>query len=115
MTTQRETNKAGDRRGSDRQGNETPTASSTKGPDRKDPPAKSLDAPQASETPGQPGLEKEPNRDKAVGPGGQRLPSDTAQRTTAGHEANVPGVDTPDGIYQIDPTGQKTAEETKLL
>ena len=64
------------------------------------------------ESPGTPGLEKEPNRDKAVGPGGQRM---TAGGKAAGREADVPGVDQPDGINAIDPSGETKAEDQKLL
>jgi len=64
------------------------------------------------EAPGQPGMEKDPNRTQATGPGGQRLTSNTK---SAGREANVEGVDKPDGINQIDANGETTAEETKLL
>lgn len=64
------------------------------------------------ESPGQPGLEKEPNREKAIGPGGQRLTSGTSAPV---NDVQTPGVDKPDGVTTIDPTGETTAEETKLL
>ena len=64
------------------------------------------------ESPGQPGLEKEPNRDKAVGPGGQRLTSGSSAPT---NDVEQPGVDRPDGINSIDPTGETKAEDQKLL
>jgi hypothetical protein len=71
------------------------------------------------EKPGEPGLEKEPKRDKAVGPGGQRLTSSVKNSSDEARSpqrsADVEGVDKPDGINQIDPSGETRAEDTKLL
>lgn len=94
-------------------GEDTPTgpnSTSARTPGRTDPQAERPG--RTIESPGEPGLEKEPNRDKAFGPGGQRL---TSSSKPAAREADVPGVDKPDGINAIDPNGETKAEDEKLL
>jgi hypothetical protein len=118
MATKHDIRKTDDRRNPDWRRDDTPTAEYPTAPAHKTPPKKP-DRPAASgqtpgrtiETPGQPGLEKEPNRDKAIGPGGQRLTSDS----NPAKEADVEGVDKPDGITAIDPNGETRAEDNKLL
>ncbi len=115
-TTKHETKKHDDRRSAHRDADDTPTAEfptpARNRPDRKDTKPASQRGGRTIETPGQPGLEKEPNRDKAVGPGGQRMTSGTSAPV---RDVEAPGVDKPDGINTIDPMGETRAEDEKLL